>query len=64
MEDVGDIVNMNEEIEQVAFARVKAILRHRANNTSYYGFFVLDWFEAVNEDDSILKCPYYDLQKK
>ena len=59
---VGDIVNMDEEIEQVAFARVKAILRHQGNNTNYYAFLVFDWFEAVNEDDSILQCPYYDLQ--
>jgi len=46
---VGDIVSMNEEIEQVAFARIKAILRHRANNTKYYAFLVFDWLRQLLE---------------
>jgi len=61
---VGDIVSMNEEIEQVAFARIKAILRHRANNTKYYAFLVFDWFEAIAGEDNVLRCPCYNLQKR
>jgi hypothetical protein len=60
---VGDTVSVNEEIEQVAFARIKAILRHQANNTKYYAFLVFDWFEAISEEDNVLRCPCYNLQK-
>ena len=60
---VGDIVSMNEEIEQVAFARIKAILWHQANNTKYYAFLAFDWFEAIAGEDNMLRCPCYNLQK-
>jgi len=36
---VGDIVELNEESEGIAYAKIEAIIRHQANNGQYYAFF-------------------------
>ena len=58
---VGDVVEVEEESEGTAYARIKAIIRHKANNGHYYAFFVFEWFEATNT--TILECPLYNIQK-
>jgi hypothetical protein len=60
---VGDVVEIEEESEGTAYARIKLIVRHKANNAQYYAFFVLEWFEATNTVDTILDCPLYKIQK-
>ena len=60
---IGDIVDMEEEIEGTGYARIKAIVRHQANSNLFYAFFILDWFQATQSLDSILNCPYYTLHE-
>ena len=60
---VGDIVELNEESEGIAYARIKSIFRHQANNDKYYAFFLFDWFEATNTINRVLECPLYNIQK-
>jgi hypothetical protein len=61
--NVGDIVELEEESEGIAYARIKSIFRHQANNGQYYAFFLFDWFEAMNTINPILECPLYNIQK-
>ncbi|PKC54996.1 hypothetical protein RhiirA1_446940 [Rhizophagus irregularis] len=60
---IGDIVELPEESEGIAYAKVKSIFRHQANNGQYYAFFFFDWFQATNIMDSVLECPFYNIQK-
>jgi hypothetical protein len=60
---VGDVVGLKEESEGIAYARIKSIFRHQANNGQYYAFFLFDWFEATNTTNRILECPLYNIQK-
>lgn len=61
--NVGDIVELEEESEGIAYARIKSIFRHQANNGQYYAFFLFDWFEAMNTINPVLECPLYNIQK-
>jgi hypothetical protein len=60
---VGDVVEIEEESEGTAYARIKSIIRHKANNGHYYAFFVFEWFEATNIIDTVLECPLYNIQR-
>ena len=60
---VGDVIDVKEEEEGNSFAIIRAIIRHKANNENMYIFLVIDWFQAINGEDELLKCPYYMLQK-
>ncbi|EXX53839.1 hypothetical protein GLOIN_2v1880882 [Rhizophagus irregularis DAOM 181602=DAOM 197198] len=60
---IGDIVELPEESEGIAYAKVKSIFRYQANNGQYYAFFFFDWFQATNIMDSVLECPFYNIQK-
>ena len=44
---VGDVIDMEEEEEEEAFAIIRAILCHMANNTNRYVFLVIDWFQVI-----------------
>ena len=59
---IGDVVEIEEESEGIAYARIKSIIRHKANNGHYYAFFVFEWFEATNTTNTILGCPLYKIQ--
>ena len=43
--NVGDVVELEEESEGIAYARIKAIFWHQANDGRYYAFFLFDWFK-------------------
>jgi hypothetical protein len=60
---VGDVVEIEEELEGIAYARIKSIIRHKANNAHFYAFFVFEWFEATNTINIALECPLYKIQK-
>ena len=60
---VGDVIDIKEEEEKDAFAMIRAIVRHKANNGNLYVFLVIDWFEAIGGEDELLRCPYYKLQR-
>lgn len=60
---VGDIVELSEESEGIAYAKISSIFRHQANNNHHYAFFLFDWFQATNIIDPILECPLYNIQK-
>lgn len=60
---VNDIVELNEESEGIAYAKIEAIIRHQANNGQYYAFFLFNWFQAMNYIDSVSRCPIYNIQK-
>jgi len=60
---VGDIVEINEESEGIAYAKIESIIRHQANNGHYYAFFLFNWFQATNYIDSVSGCPFYNIQK-
>ncbi|POG56038.1 hypothetical protein GLOIN_2v1739631, partial [Rhizophagus irregularis DAOM 181602=DAOM 197198] len=60
---IGDIVDLNEESEGVAYAKIEFIIQHKANNGQYYTFFLFNWFQATNYVDSISRCPLYNIQK-
>ena len=60
---VGDIVELNEESEGIAYAKVNSIIRHQANNSQYYAFFLFDWFQATDYIDTVSECLLYDIQK-
>jgi len=60
---VGDVIDIEEETGEISYARIKAIIRHQANSNHFYAFFVIEWFHISSQSDSILNCPYYDLQE-
>ena len=60
---VGDVINVKEEEEENSFALIRAIVRHKANNTNAYIFLVIDWFQAIGGEDKLLNCSYYMLQR-
>lgn len=60
---VGDVVELCEETEGIAYAKIASIFRHQANNGKYYAFFSFNWFQATNTFDPVLECPLYNIQK-
>ena len=58
---VGNVIDMEEEEEEEAFAVIRAIFCHEANNANRYVFLVIDWFQATGDKDELLECPYYKL---
>jgi len=61
---LNDFVTIQEEQYKESYAIVKGIFKHVGNDKNNYAFIVVDWFEKVNQEHSILKCPYYHLQTK
>ncbi|CAB4405839.1 unnamed protein product [Rhizophagus irregularis] len=51
----------NEDHEE-SYAIIKGIFQHKGNNNKYYAFIVVDWFEDIMVEHSVLKCPLYRLQ--
>ncbi|CAI2199382.1 5927_t:CDS:1, partial [Funneliformis geosporum] len=60
---VGDIVELSEESEGIAYAKINLIFQYQANNNQYYAFFLFDWFQAINTIDPILEYLLYNIQK-
>ena len=60
---IDDIVEVNEESEDVAYAKIESIIRHQANNGHYHAFFLFNWFQATRNIDFISECPIYNIQK-
>ena len=60
---VDDIVEIKEESEGIAYAKIESIIRHQANNGHYYAFFLFDWFKATDHIDSVSECRFYHIQK-
>ena len=61
---LNDFITIQEEEYKESYAIIKGIFRHKGNDENSYAFIVVDWFEKVNQEHSILKCPYYHLQTK
>jgi len=59
---VGDIVDVTEEQEGVAYAQIKAIVLHKYNDGTLYPFFVFDWFSSTSSRHNGLQCTIYRLQ--
>ena len=59
---VGDIVDIEEETEGVAYAQVKAIVTHTQNDGKTYPFFIFNWFADTDRTHNILEVPIYVLQ--
>jgi len=60
---VGEVIDLPEESEGIAYAKIESIFQHQANNGQYYAFFLFSWFQATNTFDSVLECPLYNIQK-
>ncbi|CAG8770700.1 15517_t:CDS:1, partial [Dentiscutata heterogama] len=60
---VGDFVELLEETEGIAYAKIEYIFQHQANNDQYHAFFLFNWFQATNKLDPILGCPLYNIQE-
>ena len=58
---IGDIVELNEESEGIAYARINSIIQHQANNGHYYAFFLFDWFQVTDYIDTVSECLLYDI---
>lgn len=61
--NVGDVVDVSEPREGIAYARVGAIIRHKANDGRHFPFLVLEWFTASRRSEAVLDCPIYELQR-
>ena len=59
---VGDIVDVTEEQEGLAYAQVKGIILHKYNDGTLYPFFVFDWFSSTLVQHNVLQCTIYRLQ--
>ena len=44
---VGDIVELNEKSEGIAYAKIEAIIWHQANNGQYYAFFLISFRQQI-----------------
>lgn len=60
--NVGDIVDVSEEREGVAYAKVIAIIRHQATDGRYFAFFLFEWFTALATPEATLECLVYERQ--
>jgi hypothetical protein len=61
---LNDFVTIQDEEFKESYAIVKGIFRHKGNNENDYAFIVVDWFENIEKEHSLLKCPLYQLQTK
>jgi len=59
---VGDIVDIEEETEGIAYAQVKAIVTHMHNSGKTYPFFIFNWFADTDRTHNILGVPIYIFQ--
>jgi hypothetical protein len=60
---VGDIVEIEEQEEGIAYAKIKGILRHQANDLQWFVFLIFDWFQKTNKYEPLLGCSYYNLEQ-
>ncbi|CAG8467057.1 5489_t:CDS:2 [Dentiscutata heterogama] len=56
---VGDIVELTENPENITYAKIKLIFKHKANNERNYAFFQFEKLQRTKLFDSVLECPYY-----
>ena len=57
-------MELYEESEGITYAKIESIIRHQANNGYHYAFFLFNLFQqATNYIDSLLGCPFYNIQK-
>jgi hypothetical protein len=59
---LNDFITIDEEDFDKSYAIIRGIFRHKGNNEKHYAFIAVDWFEDVNQEHSILKCPLYHLR--
>ncbi|CAB4403326.1 unnamed protein product [Rhizophagus irregularis] len=59
---LDDFITIYEEDHEESYAIIKGIFQHKGNNNKYYAFIVVDWFEDIMVEHSVLKCPLYHLQ--
>ncbi|CAB4374191.1 unnamed protein product [Rhizophagus irregularis] len=59
---LDDFITIYEEDHEESYAIIKAIFQHKGNNNKYYAFIVVDWFEDIMVEHSVLKCLLYRLQ--
>ncbi|CAB4442476.1 unnamed protein product [Rhizophagus irregularis] len=59
---LDDFITIYEEDHEESYAIIKGIFQHKGNNNKYYAFIVVDWFEDIMVEHSVLKCPLYRLQ--
>lgn len=62
--NVGDVVDVREDREGTAYARVVAIIRHKLTEERHYAFFLFEWFAALTHSEAVLDCPVYELQRE
>lgn len=60
---VGDVVEIQEEIEGLSFACIAGIIQHQSNANIFQAFFVLQWFQETTMNEPIVDCPIYNLQQ-
>ncbi|GBC42270.2 hypothetical protein GLOIN_2v1790940 [Rhizophagus irregularis DAOM 181602=DAOM 197198] len=61
---VGNVVELEEELEGNSYAIVQAIFLHTYNNAKTYPFYFLKWFEKIegrNGIDSLMMCQKYKI---
>lgn len=59
---IGDIVTIHEENNGECYAIIKGIFKYKGNNSKYYVFITIDWFDDTNRIHGVLKCPLYRIQ--
>lgn len=59
---IDDFVTIQEENHDECYAIIKGIFKYKSNDGSFYAFIVIDWFEDINRNHSVLKCPLYRIQ--
>ena len=59
---VGDVVEICEQSEGIAYVKIKTIIQHRANIGQLYAFLLVNWFEATASREPVLDCPLYNIQ--
>lgn len=59
---INDFITINEEDFDESYAIIRGFFKHKGNNDKYYAFIAIDWFEDINQEHSILRCPLYHLR--
>ena len=60
--NVGNIVDIPEKREGIAYARVATFIRHQSDDDRHFAFVFFDWFTVSTRSDATLDCPVYELQ--
>jgi hypothetical protein len=62
--NVGDVVDVQEETEGLAYARIAAIIRHQVNEGRHFAFFFWEWFSTSTHSRQSVDFPVYELQQE